>query len=360
MIVKKALLLLLAVPLIVGALYLCPRASWYPKKVFYGRGEIRHLVFSDDGKTLLVSQVNTRAAFGAMELTALNFAPEFTTKWNFNDGAEVGKPQFFLHDSRILVDRGTLRTLDGATGEALQNGGTLRKAAISPDGKWLAYSGAYPSDMGCLMPATISHKDIFLESPTGPTGAVLKTIPPGQSIPIGFSFSPNSRNLVVARIQREGIGLDFYDVKTWKRDRRLLDFRGQGPGSMQWSRNGRFLLSTCYFHDSQGAQANVNLWSVSDAKRLSSLIVPCVKETGPFYISDRIIVPYFEVQDDGRVLRFGIDEQVLLSKTTNLEAGFESLLSLPSERITAATLSPDDSYLVAGTKSGRVVSKRMK
>ncbi|RYX83423.1 WD40 repeat domain-containing protein [bacterium] len=354
----KRTLLQLAIPVAVGVLCIGLWIISRPKSVFYGSGEIRHLVFSNDGRTLLVSQVEKPRSLLATKLTALNFAPDFTTKWSYEDGDQLGKPQFFSSDSRILVDRGFLRTFDAATGKLLRNGGTLRKAAISPDGKWLAYRGQDPSNMGCLPPQTISQQELCLESPLGAQEGVSRKILQEQSVPNSFSFSPDSQNLVVAGSQRRGSRLDFYDVNTWKLKRRITDFPRHGIQAMEWSRNGRFLLSITCFFSARIPDAYLNLWRVSDAKLLSSLTVPCGEE--PYDINTRFILPSFEVQNDGRVLRFGIDNQVLLSNSSNLSGGFQQLMSLPADKITAASISPDSRYLVAGTKSGQVIRRLLK
>ncbi len=90
---KKARLLLLAIPLVMGVFYLWVLAWWRPQKVFEGSGAVSEWVFSRDGKTLLVAQNPFTGKSPRARLMALDVSHGFTSRWMCDHTLDVGKPQ---------------------------------------------------------------------------------------------------------------------------------------------------------------------------------------------------------------------------------------------------------------------------
>lgn len=338
---KNPRLLLLILPLIVGAFYLHSLVSWRPQKLFVGTTRISQLVFSSDGKTLLVGQ---NSLSKGPQLTALDATHGFVAAWTYKGHNDFVKPQFFLGGSRVLVrepETGPAGVLDATTGRQIQSYGMRQAAFISTDGKWLASRG---------------QDSVYLESTTGkkplwkPDGVKIP-VSPGESISSGPAISPDSGTLAVQVTEFYRTRLDFYDTLTGKKTDVWPDFPSRVFGQgIQWSRNGRYLLSTWYYPmRPSGSQISWSLWRVSDHRKLADTSFP-PSET----------IPGFEVEDNGRVLSHWTDAQALLSEPTTTASKSKPILNLPGEIITATTLSPDGSHLMAGTASGRVYSQRLK
>ncbi|RYX84652.1 hypothetical protein EON83_08405 [bacterium] len=337
---KKSRLLLLVLPLIVGVFYMRSLASWRPKKVFARTtNSIRHLQFSDNGQLLLVSP----------RLTALDLAGGFVPKWSYMGDPYIVKTQFFSDDSHILVaeEHGKTRAppiniIDASTGHILHSYGMQEAAAISADGKWLA---SYKRD-GIYL----ERADAEVKGHKTPDKIKIRAAP-GESIPTVFAISPDSRTLVVQVTEFYQSRLGFYDISSGKRTRTWSDSNSRVFGqSIQWSRNGRYLLAVWFVHNGPTTrQLSWSLWRASDGQKLASTTFPFDEQ-----------VRHFEVEDDGRVLSYEENSQVLLSHPTTNASISKPILNIPSETITSATLSPDGSYLVAGTQSGRIYSQRIK
>ncbi|RYX80660.1 hypothetical protein EON83_27690 [bacterium] len=348
---KRWRLLLLLLPLVVGALYLRSLASWRPQKVFVGAGPISQLLFSNDGKTLLVGHspivtvLSSTQASTPTLVTLLDVNNSFKPLWQRDKGLPSGLiPQFFAADSKILLHGSDIQTLDAKTGRTLKTSGSLYgRAVMSPDGSWLAVNRSDTDDGRVYLnpqPLEQGHDEVRAEKIIGNKG----------DLSTEFTFSPDGKTFVVGTGSWQGAHLDFYDVKTWKRTKSWNDTprnpKDEKPRSyyeiLQWSRDGKFILS--YWSCTEGG-AMLTLWRVSDGKKLATS--PTI-DLSP------------ELQDGGSVLSYSDKERVFLRKVPNLTSGGEELLHIANELITTVTLSPDGSYLVIGTTSGRVFWKRVK
>ncbi|BCM88796.1 hypothetical protein IAD21_00638 [Abditibacteriota bacterium] len=383
---KKAHLLLLILPLITGVFYLRALVSWRPKLVFQvpptrPREAVKQLAFSSDGKMLAVGIAGAGEVGGWPRLhsvTALNAGANFAQQWQWGPSASSpsdykdGRFLSFLgQDSAILLD-GNLGLWEAMTGKVLFDTPTLSLGCmtLSSDQKWLAsnYDYLLPRDQKSI---NQRHRERKLREQRGkkPEGYVflykslrqkqggliftrLKALSlPPTSLANTFSFSPSGARFVLPVGDERGAHLDFYDTNTWTRIQFWSDWKPvpaeklvspHFPYSLfvRWSSNGRFLLSGWLTHWSA---SNVNLWRVSDGKRLSSSQTPLT--VPPTF-------PEYEVQNDGHLISWGIDGNVYQSQGASLTFQPKPLLSLPQQTITAATISPDGTTLVVGTAKG--------
>lgn len=364
---KKARLLLLVLPVIGAAFYMRSLASWRPQKVVVAEGPISGLVFSDDGKTLLVEHLPPRPAGGTGN-GLIAFSPEtvvaFDAQNNFkflwkrdHDLAQFFSktvPAFFSHDSKILVQPGTAEILDAHTGKTLQTNSLNGNYAASPDGKWLAYARPIERLWDRLPPI---DGQIYLNPTSIPRRqdeviVAEKIIGQKNATPPAFCFSPDGLTLAVGAGDKSGAHIDFYSTKTWKLTRTWSDVAPSlinlhpSYQTLQWSRDGQFLFSSLtrtslsHFTNEMGQK----VWRVRDGKKVAS----------------GILLDNPHLEDHACVLSFGGDDgQVNLSLPSDLNHNFKRLLQLPNQQITAAALSPDGSYLVAGTRSGTVYRQRL-
>ncbi len=378
---KKWRLLLLFLPLIAGAFYLRSLASWRPQKALIGQGQVMRLAFSRDGKTLLVGQETKPgksyqlSALGATRDSAIRWTREYDFGYKQSDGqGDLRHLQFFASDTRFSLATVYPQTFDAQTGQMLWEYEGWGSAVVSPNGQWIAHDNVDPRVGRNVL--------VFLASGTetnpGHKANITYIIPGGPDLSaLSYAFSPDSSTLAVGVTEtspkHKGTHLDFYDVKTRKRLRVCPDFKmpktielGAVAGVVQWSRDGRFLLVSWVVYNSNGDSyvalksrppvLAVSLWRVADSKRLASIWLQSrgVTEDFPFSID------HFEVQNDGRVLAVSTDGRVFLNTVATLSLKSKPLLTLPKETITTATMSPDCSYLVAGTQSGRVFWQRVK
>lgn len=343
---KRARLLLPLLPLVAGAFYLRSLASWRPQKLFVGATRISQLTFSSDGRVLLVGQMghNYLSGYSDPRLMALDAAHGFVTRWSYEGGNNFIKPRFFLGDSRVLVCGEYLsspQVLDASTGHLRHDYRTREAAVISMDGKWLVSSD---DDYVTLEPGAAKTQQ------WKPDGIKL-SVARGETMSSAPAISPDSRTVVMQITEFYRSRLDFIDIASRTRTRIWPDSPSRVFGKgIQWSRNGRYLLSVWYFPTQPlGIQTSWSLWRVSDGRKLASTTYPFNE-----------IVPHFEVEDDGRVLSYWTNNQVLLSQPTLRASVSKPQLELSGETVTAATLSQDGTRLVAGTASGRVYSQRLK
>ena len=359
---KRGRLLLLVFPLIAGAFYLRSLASWRPRKVFTGQGQVSILSFSGDGGKVLVGHSPSNGFIGSYRPTGIKLLDvnnDFTLLWQSRDKfVTMGRSQFIAQNSQISL--GT-RRVDARTGSFLKKYIEGGVRSFSPDGQWLADSWF----AGNAMQVYIYTSDKTPNYERALDAA--KILGSRNQLVQDVAFSPNGKQLVVCVGQRKGTRLDFYDVNSWRLMksvstptviRPLIQNRSGGLFRyVQWSRNGRFMLSwgwLPYYPPTGGEAFDLTLWRVSDTKKLASTQVQDVSgrpQVGPLR---------FEVQNDGSVLSVIDDKNAYLSSPANLNLKSRRLLLLPHETITVATMSPDGSYLLAGTQSGRIYWQRVK
>ena len=350
---RKARWFLLLLPLFAGVLWMRSLASWRPRVVFAGAGEVSELVFSDDGQTLLVAQKPPKAQGARATLTALN-AGNLQPLWQRDALNDFGQPQFFSNDTRVLVDYDQVMILNARDGKSVREFDIPYRAAISPDGKWIA-NGDFDAD-----------GRVFLNSPgadiaNGPQGiSSVHVLGRREDSARAFAFAPDSQTFVVGRGDAKSAYLDFYETKTWKRVRSLPEpevarERATQPrlapaldlpyfSSIRWSRDGRLIL----YKAVSGGASNLSVSRLRRAGDGKSLGLLLGKELTP------------QPQNDGSVLRVFSNSDVALVKPPQFNTRFEPSLQLPGEVFTAAILSPDGDFLLVGTQSGRVIRKRLK
>lgn len=370
---KSRLLLLLLVPIVGAAFYLRSLASWRPKKVFGVPGQVSILTFSNDGKILLVCYAPTPSGpyrgvivMPATMVMALDVQNGFTPLWQRDYAPLVRNPapQFFDNDSQILLQgRGVwgsfnnIQVLDARSGKTRQTYKNLwGKTSMSPDGKWLAFhynTHCYESGK------SISDKHIYLNpvgTASGPPTHAEKVI--GKNIKWEswegtFSFSPNGQTLAVGVVTEKGAHLDFYNTKTWKLIRTCIDMNCHSEEAyptyqtVQWSRDGQTLFTVGNLNQNAALQS----WRASDGKRLA------FKSLSGFF---QTTLTNLSFEGDGHALFYNGDGQVKRSKEPLPYTSFYPLLRLPNEPVDAAAISPDSTYLVAGTSIGNLYYQRVK
>ncbi len=354
--IKNARLLLLILPLVGGAFYLRSLASWRPKRVFVGKEPVSQLMFSNDGRTLLVVHTGSPKFPGV--LTALGAGNGFALLWRHtNKSGSIRCPQFLVNDSQVLSPSESTAThiLDSQTGKILRDCGLLKPAVASPDGRWFAYPdiltvGAEYGSAEAAAP-TANYRNFATAKRIG-------------SLPLTLAFSPDGKTLAGGVGDQNGAHIELYDVKSGRRERIWNDLPRQlyAPryATIKWSRNGRFLLSSGEIRHTHGLATReifVSLWRTSDGKKLASTTLQATST--PFSMVPTIL-DGFEVQNEGRVLSFYQGGPVFLSDARARTLKSRRLLDLPGQTITAATMSPDGAYLVAGTQSGYVYYQRLK
>ncbi len=344
---KKARWLLLLLPLVAGVFWMRALASWRPKVVFVATGAISKLELSDDGKTLLVAQQSppklqpTRATLLALD------ARNFNLIWQRNNSTDFSNPRFFAGDSKILVDGGETMILNARDGQSIREFGVPYEAEISPDEKWIAV-GDFDADGRVYINSPKS------KIPNGSKGIKgIHILGKREDTGRAFAFSPDGKTFVVGRADKSGAYLDFYDTQTWKRTRTLQD--KEFTSSIQrdlpfyrqvsWSQDGRFLLSNWAELRNSGNLDGMRLWRVNDSKKLAY---------GSFGFDTS--APF----NDASVLAFIGSGELLRLTPETFSSGFEELLSFKDELITDAVISPDGTELLVGTKSGRIIRKRLK
>lgn len=376
---KPRLLLLLLVPIVGAAFYLRSLASWRPKKVFSAPGKIWQLAFSSDGQTLLIGQPSPPSPAPAIitgmvmpvpatVTTALQVESGFKPLWQHKDVWPIESLQFFARNSQILRQGSSIQVLDTLTGKLRKDYGPsparagvlpaskwfVARATISPDGRWLAYKRFD------IIGRAEQDGRVYLK-PSAPIqqGQTLseKTIGKPSDNSQALAFSPDGKTLAVGVGDQSGAHIDFYEVKTWRLTRTWRDleraFPGESPSytAVQWSRDGRFLLSSWKLPAGGTGSEGLRVWRLSDGKKLGfSSWTGSRPEGGTLS----------QIEDDGRVLTIGSDGEVFLRNTPNLDYAFKPLLHLPNQQIAAAALSPDGSYLLAGTASGNLYRQRLK
>ena len=350
---KKARWLWLLLPLIAGVLWMRSLASWRPKVIFAGAGEVSELVFSDDGQTLLVAQKPPKTQSASATLTALDVR-DLSSLWQREAPNDFGHPQFFANDSRVLVDTGQVMILNARDGQSVREFDFCCGAAVSPSGKWIA-NGDFDAD-----------GRVFLNSPdadisNGSQGiSGVHVLGRREDSARAFAFAPDGQTFVVGRGDKTGAYLDFYDVRTWKRARSLPEpevarERAAQPRlapaldlpffrSIRWSRDGQLIL----YKAVAGGASNLSVTRLRRAADGKSLGLLLGKELTP------------QPRNDGNVLRIFSNSDVALVKPPQFNTRFEPSLQLPGEVFTTAILSPDGNLLLVGTQSGRVIRKRLK
>lgn len=338
---------LLLFPILAVALYMRSLASWRPRKVFEMPGRVSQLVFSKDGKTLLVGHAPGTSLPGrpmTTTLTALDVVHDFRLRWQRNKGLIFSnEPQFFDHDSRILLDGSASLTLDARTGKTHLQYGYPVHLAISPNGKWLAS----PEDGNAhlfIHPANRIFQD---ESSLAPT----KIVGTSDQVMSEFAFSPDSQTLAVGVSDDKGTHLDLYNTTSWQLARTWSDsvFNTKGQAIyyqvVQWSPNGRFLFSAW---EKPAGTMHLQVWRTSDGRKLAHSTLLCTFVGLP---------P--QLQNDGRVLEH-VHGIAKLSQSATTITNRKEVFSFPSDVVSAVAISPDGTYLVAGNFRGQVYRRRLK
>lgn len=390
---RIAPIIFLVLPFIANAHCVRAVAVGRVQKIFSGNYPVWRLSFSGDGKTLLVGQRAKPYEF--FRLRALDAMSSFTTKWVHDYshyhryGEEVdflNLPQFFAANTHILVNSKHTRTLDAGSGALLRDYGELGSSAISPTGQWVAHEWERQSDKRS---APSADKTLFfLQSTDGKQWQQKRNItrPDNNTFTSAFAFSPDGKTLAVGISKsvdeksksQATTRLEFYNVKTGRRFRICPDYKlpksvksGAVAGQAQWSRNGRYILTSWIVYYEIIADYTkppptiITLWRASDGKRLASR---WLQSTGPWTLEPwtDFNSDAFELQNDGRVLAVSAstasvnnDGNVYLDKVSSLSLKSPQPLVFHF-KITAATMSPDGAYLVVGTSGGEVYRKRLK
>ncbi len=372
---QRTRLLLLGIPLVVGVFYLRWLTSWRPQVVFKGQSRIHQLLFSKDGKTLLVGEESNNSVPDRLTSvdTMRDFRPNWTqthTGWSW---------QFFADDTHILARGGGSgdlnRILDADNGAQFSQGPFLLWSTLSPDGRWLAYRTQARQETSPTSNAALFRQDALLapspylsQTPSlSEWKRSLYLIAKSQTMACSVAFSPDSQMLAVGLAdQTNGSSyIDLYDTRTRKRIQRWSDFQSikrvqTQEEDVQWSPDGKLLLSYST-HDFVAPKhwahtATLSLWRTKDGKRLHSRSVNTDNDAFP--LSD------FQLQNDGRVLakwrKVIEDKGIVLDDIATLGPDSPLLFSRLSQGITAFALSPDGSYLLVGTEIGRVYRQRVK
>lgn len=349
---KRARLLLLIFPLVVGALYLRSVASWRPKKVFISKSPITEMVLSDDGRTLLIVQDQAHST----TVTALDTTQELATKWRRQ--GDINTPQFFAADTRIVAGL-TGQILDAETGKTLDDLHGTGDRLLSPDGRWLIEAVS-------LKQNSLQYVGNKLHLPPSvPVGQqATKLVGYKNDIPLDQVFTQDSKSIVVAVGTVDSSRLDLYDVQTGKRTNTYDDMKWTPNPSyatftdgatLCWSPDGHYLAAFWCRQRSPLPNINtVSIWRMNDHHKLASLKLPDSGE------SCSVARQALESSTSNRVLLFQLPTLSLGGSITHAGFASKQWFDFSQETITDTTLSPDGSSLFVATQSGRVYQQRLK